>query len=46
MKERGVKKSPGCSLIEVNNKLHSFFVGDVSHPQTKSIYAMLETLAR
>ena len=46
MKERGVKKSPGCSLIEVNNKLHSFFVDDVSHPQIESIYAMLETLAR
>nr|ADE77588.1 unknown [Picea sitchensis] len=46
MKEKDVKKSPGCSLIEVNNKLHSFVVGDISHPQTEAIYAMLETLAR
>eukprot|EP01018_Ginkgo_biloba_P019722 Gb_21824 [translate_table: standard] len=45
MKERGLKKTPGCSLIEVNNRVHAFLVGDRSHPQTEKIYAMLETLA-
>ncbi|KAH9326423.1 hypothetical protein KI387_006601 [Taxus chinensis] len=46
MKDRGIKKMPGCSLIEVNNKIHTFVVGDESHPQSEQIYAMLKTLAR
>eukprot|EP01018_Ginkgo_biloba_P034140 Gb_28037 [translate_table: standard] len=45
IKERGLKKSPGCSLIEVNNRVHAFLVGDRSHPQSNEIYATLETLA-
>eukprot|EP01018_Ginkgo_biloba_P037419 Gb_09409 [translate_table: standard] len=45
MKNRGLKKTPGCSLIEVNNKVHAFLVGDRSHPQSEIIYATLETLA-
>eukprot|EP01018_Ginkgo_biloba_P037421 Gb_09407 [translate_table: standard] len=45
MKDRGVKKTPGWSLIEVNNKVHTFLVGDRSHPQSEKIYATLETLA-
>eukprot|EP01018_Ginkgo_biloba_P018849 Gb_21580 [translate_table: standard] len=45
MKERGLKKEPGCSLIEVNNTVHAFHVGDRSHPQSEKIYAMLATLA-
>eukprot|EP01018_Ginkgo_biloba_P020817 Gb_00206 [translate_table: standard] len=45
MKNRQVKKTPGCSLIEINNRIHVFLVGDRSHPQSEKIYAMLETLA-
>eukprot|EP01018_Ginkgo_biloba_P004259 Gb_29466 [translate_table: standard] len=45
MKDRGVTKEPGCSWIEVNNKVHVFFLGDTSHSRTKEIYAMLERLA-
>eukprot|EP01018_Ginkgo_biloba_P016705 Gb_16366 [translate_table: standard] len=45
MKDKGLKKIPGCSLIEVKNKMHRFFVGDRSHPQADRIYAMLESLA-
>jgi pentatricopeptide repeat protein len=44
MQERGVMKMPGCSWIEVNNKVHTFVVGDKSHSQTEIIYAKLETL--
>jgi pentatricopeptide repeat protein len=44
MKEKGLKKTPGCSLIELNNRVHRFLVGDISHPQSDKIYAMLETL--
>jgi pentatricopeptide repeat protein len=44
MKDRKVKKMPGCSWIEVNSKVHTFLVGDRSHPQTEEIYAELEKL--
>eukprot|EP01018_Ginkgo_biloba_P031528 Gb_16955 [translate_table: standard] len=45
MKFRGVKKEPGCSWIEIKNRVHPFFVGDRSHPQIEEIYEALETLA-
>ncbi|XP_057865942.2 putative pentatricopeptide repeat-containing protein At3g23330 [Cryptomeria japonica] len=45
MKERGIKKTPGCSWIEVHKMLHAFCVGDKSHPQTQNIYAKLEKLS-
>jgi len=46
MKDRGLKKTPGCTLIEVKNRIHAFVVGDTSHPQSDQIYATLEILAR
>eukprot|EP01018_Ginkgo_biloba_P018799 Gb_11545 [translate_table: standard] len=45
MKDRGLKKIPGCSYIEVNNRVYSFLVGDRLHPQSEKIYSMLATLA-
>eukprot|EP01018_Ginkgo_biloba_P039547 Gb_03571 [translate_table: standard] len=45
MKERGLRKWPGCSWIEVNNRFHAFRAGDKSHPQTEKIYSLLESLA-
>eukprot|EP01018_Ginkgo_biloba_P019070 Gb_40766 [translate_table: standard] len=45
MKDRGVKKCPGCSWIEIKSRVHSFVVGDRSHPQSKKIYALLDSLA-
>eukprot|EP01018_Ginkgo_biloba_P024036 Gb_18979 [translate_table: standard] len=45
MEERRVKKKPGCSWIEVNKQVYTFFVGDRSHPQTKEIYAKLGRLS-
>ncbi|XP_057816795.2 pentatricopeptide repeat-containing protein At4g02750 [Cryptomeria japonica] len=44
MKEKGIKKTPGCSWIEVGKKIHGFLVGDKSHPQTREIYLELERL--
>ncbi|XP_009371401.2 pentatricopeptide repeat-containing protein At1g08070, chloroplastic-like [Pyrus x bretschneideri] len=44
MAERNVKKAPGCSLIEVDGIVHEFVKGDSSHPQTSSIYEMLEDM--
>eukprot|EP01018_Ginkgo_biloba_P031907 Gb_25356 [translate_table: standard] len=45
MKDRRVKKTPGCSWIEVNKQVHAFLVGDKSHPQMEKIYAKLEALS-
>eukprot|EP01018_Ginkgo_biloba_P009804 Gb_15644 [translate_table: standard] len=45
MKDRGVKKKPGCSWIEVNNKVYAFAVGDKPYPQMQKIYVELERLS-
>ncbi|KAL5778819.1 hypothetical protein ACOSQ2_009556 [Xanthoceras sorbifolium] len=44
MKDRGIKKEPGLSWIEVGNKIHSFVVGDRSHPMSHMLYDRLETM--
>ncbi|CAM6096132.1 unnamed protein product [Calypogeia fissa] len=44
MQDRGVRKEPGCSWIEVDNKVHEFVVGDTSHPEAKEIYTELNKL--
>eukprot|EP01018_Ginkgo_biloba_P002598 Gb_38504 [translate_table: standard] len=46
MKEKRVKKMPGCSWIEISRQVHAFRVGDKSHPQTEKIYAKLEKLSQ
>lgn len=45
LKDRGLKKTPGSSWIELKNRVHSFSVGDKSHPQSEKIYTLLESLA-
>ncbi|XP_077221222.1 pentatricopeptide repeat (PPR) superfamily protein [Tasmannia lanceolata] len=44
MRDRGVKKEPGCSWIEVRNKVHVFMVDDTFHPEVQEVYGFLETL--
>eukprot|EP01018_Ginkgo_biloba_P020732 Gb_18359 [translate_table: standard] len=44
MRDRGMRKAPGRSLIEVNNRLYEFLVGDRSHPQSEQIHSTLEAL--
>ena len=44
MKERGVRKEPGRSWIEVKNSIHAFFVGDRLHPLAEQIYDYLDDL--
>lgn len=44
MRDVGVKKVPGYSWVEVQNKIHLFSVGDSSHPDKERIYAYLEDL--
>ncbi|KAE8651515.1 hypothetical protein Csa_019194 [Cucumis sativus] len=44
MKDRGVRKAPGSSVIEVDGKAHEFVVGDISHLQTEEIYKVLNLI--
>ena len=47
MQDRGVKKEPGISWIEVGNTVHTFLVDDCSHPISELIYSRLgELLAK
>ncbi|KAF8399780.1 hypothetical protein HHK36_015650 [Tetracentron sinense] len=45
MAGRGANKIQGFSLIEFNNLVYRFGVGDRSHPQSEKIYSLLEELA-
>ncbi|CAK9861256.1 unnamed protein product, partial [Sphagnum jensenii] len=44
-KEKGVKKHPGHTWIEVNNEVHTFVVDDQDHPQMPEIHAELQRLS-
>ncbi|KAL2482998.1 Pentatricopeptide repeat-containing protein [Forsythia ovata] len=44
MKEKGLKKQPGCSWIEVGNRFHVFVVGDKSHSESEIIGSLLFNL--
>ena len=44
MKERGVRKAPGQSWIEVKGRTHVFFAEDTLHPERDKVYKMLEEL--
>ncbi|KAL2556991.1 putative pentatricopeptide repeat-containing protein [Forsythia ovata] len=46
MKETVTKKVPGCSVVEVNGRLHAFLAEDKSHPQYEMILGILEELER
>lgn len=42
MKEKGIRKTPGSSVIEVDGKAHEFLAGDLAHPQFEDIRMLLE----
>lgn len=44
MKSFGIRKSPGCSAVEVEGHLHEFVSGDTGHMQSEDIYDMLRLL--
>ncbi|KAK8957422.1 Pentatricopeptide repeat-containing protein [Platanthera zijinensis] len=45
MKESSIIKKPGCSSIEVGNRVYEFYAGDRSHPECREIYEMLHRVA-
>ncbi|PON41546.1 DYW domain containing protein [Parasponia andersonii] len=44
MRDRGMRKKPACSWIEVKNKVHAFVAGDKSHPSYDRINEALAVL--
>ncbi|XAR65413.1 hypothetical protein NMG60_11009539 [Bertholletia excelsa] len=44
MKERGIKKQPGQSWLQLKDEVHVFVTGDRSHQRIAEIYAYLERL--
>ncbi|KAK9706126.1 hypothetical protein RND81_07G105600 [Saponaria officinalis] len=46
LNDRGMKKIPGCTSIEVGNIVHEFLVSDKLHPQSADIYEMLDEVDR
>lgn len=43
-RDRGLRKVPGWSSIEVNNKVDVFYTGNQSHPNCEEIYKELRSL--
>uniref|UniRef100_A0ACD5XDY2 Uncharacterized protein n=1 Tax=Avena sativa TaxID=4498 RepID=A0ACD5XDY2_AVESA len=44
MASKGIKKLPGGSNVEIGDQVHTFRVGDRSHPQSEMIYDKLDEL--
>ncbi|KAK2970817.1 hypothetical protein RJ640_010089 [Escallonia rubra] len=44
MKGKGVEKTRGCSLIELNGVIHEFIAFDKSHARSTTIYAILDSI--
>lgn len=41
MRQQGMEKVPGCSSIQVGDKVHQFIARDTNHEQRKDIYDLL-----
>uniref|UniRef100_A0A803LIU7 DYW domain-containing protein n=1 Tax=Chenopodium quinoa TaxID=63459 RepID=A0A803LIU7_CHEQI len=46
MKDMGLKKNPGCSWIEIKNKVHMLLAGDRTHSQMSQIIHKMEALGK
>ncbi|GJN05216.1 hypothetical protein PR202_ga22826 [Eleusine coracana subsp. coracana] len=45
MRDRGIRKQPGCSWIELGRIVHVFVANDVSHPRIGEVYQFLESMS-
>ncbi|XP_010554025.1 PREDICTED: putative pentatricopeptide repeat-containing protein At3g28640 [Tarenaya hassleriana] len=43
--QKGIKKAPGCSVLEVDGNVNEFVSGDGSHPNLLQIHTMLQLLS-
>ncbi|XP_061373931.1 pentatricopeptide repeat-containing protein At5g43790 [Gastrolobium bilobum] len=46
MKNHGVNKLPGFSLVEIDGAMHEFLTADKTHPFSKEIYLKIEEINR
>lgn len=46
IRQHGLVKTPGCSMIEVNGIVHEFLAGDRTHPMISNIMDKLEEMAK
>eukprot|EP00268_Persea_americana_P035232 TRINITY_DN34793_c1_g1_i1.p1 TRINITY_DN34793_c1_g1~~TRINITY_DN34793_c1_g1_i1.p1 ORF type:complete len:754 (+),score=125.68 TRINITY_DN34793_c1_g1_i1:625-2886(+) len=46
VRQKGQKKPPGCSFVELDKSIHRFLVGDKLHPQSELIHTKLGELRR
>ncbi|ONK77861.1 uncharacterized protein A4U43_C02F11550 [Asparagus officinalis] len=44
IKEKGIKKIPGCSLMELDGMIYEFFAEDNAHPYSEKIYEKIEEI--
>ncbi|KAG9446922.1 hypothetical protein H6P81_013050 [Aristolochia fimbriata] len=44
MENKGIKKNPGFTCIQLKNKVHTFYSGCTNHPLSREIYKRLEKL--
>ncbi|XP_020165571.1 pentatricopeptide repeat-containing protein At4g14050, mitochondrial [Aegilops tauschii subsp. strangulata] len=44
MKQQGVTKEPGCSWMQIRNKVYSFVTGDKQHEQIEEVESTLQDL--
>ncbi|XP_057776447.1 pentatricopeptide repeat-containing protein At5g66520-like [Salvia miltiorrhiza] len=46
MREKGIKKIPGSTMIELGDGIYEFVAGDKSHKEKAKIYEMVEEMER
>ncbi|KAM0941667.1 putative tetratricopeptide-like helical domain superfamily, DYW domain-containing protein [Dioscorea sansibarensis] len=46
MKQRGFKKDPACTWIELGNEVHTFVARDSSHKESVAIYSKLSKITQ
>ncbi|XAR50243.1 hypothetical protein NMG60_11004513 [Bertholletia excelsa] len=46
MKEKGIKKTPGCTVIDLDGVIHEFFAEDNVHPDSEQIYHATESMMK
>lgn len=44
MVNKGIKKFPGTSIVELGDRVHTFHIGDRCHPQSEMVYQKLDEL--
>lgn len=44
MREKGIRKTPGRSCIEMDGKFFEFLASDDSHPQSEDVYRILDEI--